>query len=316
MVSAKKLKLKKVWITIIIAIICFVMISFVATKIIYDGIFTRYDCGVTEYPAELENTVALRQTVTYPSGKNLLSGYLYRCQGENDRNTLVIIAPGHNACCDSYIWQIHELLQYGWSVLAFDSTGCCQSGGETAIGFPQELCDVKATLDYVEKQQRFCYNDVVLLGHSRGGYAACCALSYDYDISAVVSVSGVNSAMEGVMSASVEHIGPLAYGNYGFLWLYQTMLFGSDIVNQRADKAITQASTPVLLIHGADDREIPADRYSIVSHKDQIAGENVEYLIRSSPDNAGHTNLLFADDGTANDELIKEINDFLAKHIQ
>ena len=118
------------------------------------------------------------------------------------------------------------------------------------------------------------------------------------------------------MSASVEYVGPLAYGNYGFLWLYQAMLFGSETVNQRADRAISRTDTPVLLIHGADDRQIPTDKYSIVSHRDQITGTNVEYLIRSSPDNAGHTNLLFDDDGTADNELIEKIHDFLIKHIQ
>ena len=316
MVSAKKLKQKKVLITIILVIVFFLVTSFTVTKIIYDSIFARYDCGVTEYPAELEQTIAMRQQITYPSGENTLSGYLYKYRGEADKNTLVILVPGHNACCDSYIWQVHELLQYGWSVLSFDPTGCCRSEGESTVGFSQELFDMKATLDYVEKQERFCYNDVVLVGHSRGGYAACCVLSYDYDISAVVSVSGVNSAMEGIMSATVEHVGPLAYGNYGFLWLYQAMLFGSEAVNQRADRVLSRTDTPVLLIHGADDREIPADRYSIVSHREQIAGKNVEYLIRSSPDNAGHTNLLFDHDGTADKELIEKINGFLIKHIQ
>ena len=316
MVSAKKSKQKKVLIAIIIAIVFFLVTSFTATKIIYDSIFARYDCGVTAYPAELEQTVALRQQISFPSGENTLSGFLYKYQGEEDRNTLVILVPGHNACCDSYIWQVHELLQHGWSVLCFDPTGCCRSEGGSAVGFSQELYDMRATLDYVEKQDRFCYNDIVMLGHSRGGYAACCALSYDYDISAVVSVSGVNSAMEGIMSASVEYVGPLAYGNYGFLWLYQAMLFGSETVNQRADRAISRTDTPVLLIHGADDRQIPTDKYSIVSHRDQITGTNVEYLIRSSPDNAGHTNLLFDDDGTADNELIEKIHDFLIKHIQ
>ena len=316
MVSTRKQKFQKVLITIILAIIIFLCISFAATKIIYDSIFARYDCGVAEYPTPLNSTVASRQTINYQSGKNLLSGYLYKYQGENDKNTLVIIAPGHNACGDSYIWQVHELLQYGWSVLTFDSTGCCNSEGKSAVGFPQELCDIKATLDYVENQNRFCYNDIVLLGHSRGGYAACCALSYDYDISAVISVSGVNSAMEGIMSTSTQYVGPLAYSNYGFLWLYQTMLFGNETVNQRADKAISQTDVPVLLIHGTDDQQIPIDKYSIVSHKEQITSKNVEYFLRSLPDNSGHTNLLFDADGTANNEVIENINDFLIKNIK
>ncbi len=315
MVLQKKPKLKRVLIAIIITIICFFALSLLATKIIYDSIFVRYDCGVSEYPEALHETVGLREEVKYPSGENMLSGYLYKYSGEYDKNALIVIAPGYNACCDSYIWQIHELLECGWSVFAFDSTGCCKSEGKSSIGFPQELCDIRATLDYLKEQDKFSYDDVVLLGHSRGGYAACCALAYDYDISAVVSVSGVNSAMDGIMSASVSKIGPLAYANYGFLWLYQTMLFGSETVNLRADKTISETDTPVLLIHGEDDNLIPANKYSIISHKDSLKGENVEFIMRSHPDNSGHTNLLFDDDGTADDELIEIINEFLVKHI-
>ncbi len=316
MVSQKKIKLKKVLIAIIIAITCFCAVSLLATKIIYDSVFARYDCAVTEYPEAVRETVALRKEVTYPSGENMLSGYLYKYSGENDKNTLIVISSGHNACADSYIWQIHELLERGWSVFAFDSTGCCKSEGASTIGFPQELCDMRATLDYLREQGSFSYDDVVLLGHSRGGYAACCALSYDYDISAVISVSGVNSAMDGIMSASVEKMGPVAYTNYGFLWLYQTMLFGGETVNLRADRAIAQTDTPVLLIHGAEDTLIPADKYSIISHKDSLKGENVEFIMRSHPDNAGHTNLLFDEDGTADDELIEIINDFIIRRIK
>lgn len=311
MVLFKKPKLKRVLIAIIITILCFFTVSLLATKIIYDSIFVRYDCTLSEYPEGLSETVAFRETVTYPSGENMLSGYLYKCRGENAKDSLIVIVPGYNACSDSYIWQIHELLLCGWSVFAFDSTGCCKSEGDSSIGFPQELCDIRATLDYLKSKDNFSHKDIVLLGHSRGGYAACCALAYDYDISAVVSVSGVNSAMDGIMSASVSKIGPLAYANYGFLWLYQTMLFGSETVNLRADKAIAKTDTPVLLIHGEDDDLIPVDKFSIISHRENLTGDNVEFIMRSHPDNAGHTNLLFDDDGTADDELIEIINDFL-----
>lgn len=315
MVIQKKPKLKRVLIAIIITIICFFTVSLLATKIIYDSIFVRYDCASSAYPEALHETVNLREAVTYPSGENMLSGYLYRNNGEDAKRALIVIVPGYNACSESYIWQIHELLGCGWSVLAFDSTGCCKSEGKSSIGFPQELCDIRATLDYITEQDKFSYDDIVLLGHSRGGYAACCALAYDYDISAVVSVSGVNSAMDGIMSVSVAKVGPLAYANYGFLWLYQTMLFGSETVNLRADKAISATDTPVLLIHGEDDKLIPADKYSIISHKDSLDCDNVEFIMRSHPDNSGHTNLLFDDDGTADDELMGIINEFLTKHI-
>ena len=316
MLSVKKSKLKKVLIVIIIAILLFSAVSFTATKLIYDSVFPRYDCAVSDYPIALESTVSSREKVSYPSGENLLSGYLYKSKAQNSKDTLIVLAHGHNACSDDYLWQIHELLELGWSVFAFDATGTCNSQGDSTVGFSQELCDLKSTLDYIESCDRFCYNNIALLGHSCGGYAVCCALAYDYDISAVISVSGINSAMEGIIGASANYIGPFAYGNYGFLWLYQTMLFGAETVNLRADKILSNSDVPVLLIHGQNDEEVPADKYSIISHKDEISGKNTEYFIRSAPYNSGHTNILFSEDGTADDQVIGKINEFLEKNIK
>ncbi len=316
MVSVKKSTLKKVLITIIVAVLIVLIVSFTATKVIYDRVFTRYDCITTEYPSALKDTVASREKMTYPSGENSLSGYLYKSTAQSSKDTLIVLAHGHNACADSYLWQIHELLAFGWSVFAFDATGNCTSQGESAIGFSQELFDLKSTLEYIENCDRFCYNNVALLGHSRGGYAACCSLAYDYDVSAVISVSGINSAMEGVIGTSTQYIGSLAYGNYGFLWLYQAMLFGAETVNLRADKVLSSSDVPVLLIHGEDDKQVPMDKYSIVSHKDEITGNHVEYLFRSAPNNSGHTDLLFSADGTADDQVIRKIDEFLQKNIK
>ena len=78
MVSVKKSKLKKVLIIIIIAILLFSAVSFTATKLIYDSVFPRYDCAISDYPIALESTVSSREKVSYPSGENLLSGYLYK----------------------------------------------------------------------------------------------------------------------------------------------------------------------------------------------------------------------------------------------
>lgn len=314
MVSNKKTK--KVLITIIISILIFAIVSFTITKIIYDNIFTRYDCSVTVTDDKIKTMVDSRDTFNYPSGDNSLSGYLYKCNTESAQDTLIVLAPGFAACSDSYLWQIYELLEYGWSVFAFDPTGSCNSEGNSSIGFPQEVLDLKATLNFIEKNNQLDYNNIVLLGHSRGGYAACCALNYEYDISAVISISGINSAMDGVIGSSKNYVGNFAYANYGFLWLYQTILFGSDTVNLRADKILSSSDVPTLIVHGADDESVPIDKHSIISHKNEIDNQNIEYIICSAPQNSGHTNLLFDKDGTADNHLIKEINDFLIKNIE
>ena len=314
MKSVKKHSLKRIGIIIISVIAIYTAASLTATKLIYDSIFVRYD-AVAQTPAELSGMVEDREAQRYASGENDLTGYLYRCTGENAQSGLVVIAPGFHAGADDYLWQIKSLLDYGWSVFAFDPTGICSSEGQSSVGFSQELLDLEATLKYIESCGRFGYNDIMLLGHSRGGYAACCALSYDYDIAAVVSVSGINSAMDGVMGSAQEKIGPVAYGNYGFLWLYQAMLFGTDTLNASADESISQSDVPVLVVHGAGDTQVPMDRYSIIAHKDRITSDRVEYEICDEPNQDGHTSLLFEQDGTANRELMERIHGFFVKSI-
>ncbi len=315
MASEKKSKLKRVLIIIVAVILSFSAASMLATKLIYDMIFVRYDAPDRDVPVALSQMVADREVVQYEADGVRLEGYLYRCNGENAKDALVVIAPGFHAGADDYLWQIQSLLDYGWSVFAYDPTGSCNSGGESYVGFPQQIIDMEATLGYLESKHRFGYEKIALLGHSRGGYAAACALETDYEIDAVITVSGVNSTMEGIMGHASAYVGPVAYGNYGFLWLYQVMLFGTDTVNATADEAISGSDVPVLVVHGAQDDQFPKDKNSIISHSDEMQREGVEYVICETPGQDGHTDLLFGPDGGENTELMAQIHDFLERSI-
>ena len=303
----KKFSLKKVLVIIIAALIVFCAISMAATKFIYDSIFTRYDAPI-EIPYECSYLIDARETKTYPSGDVLLKAHLYRADEEISKNALIVLAPGFNAGADSYITQIASLLKEGWSVFAFDPTGCKASGGENSVGFAQEVLDLEATLKSVENCGRFGYNDIVLLGHSRGGYAACLMLERDFDISAVVSISGVNSSMAAVIGSAEDKIGPLAYLNYGFLWGYQSLIFGAETISLQADEVIDSCDTPVLILHGKNDTEVPSDKYSIYSYKDEIENPNADFLLIDG----GHTDLLFAENGGANARAMSKIDEFLS----
>ena len=57
MTSKRKFNLKRVLVILLIVIIAFCATSMVATKIIYDSIFVRYDGAPIEVPQQLENMV-------------------------------------------------------------------------------------------------------------------------------------------------------------------------------------------------------------------------------------------------------------------
>ena len=304
-------RLRRISVIIITVLFLFSALSMVVTKFVYDGIFSRYDTPA-DIPKELSATVDSRTVHTLFSGENQLTGYFYPNDKPEKAYGLIVLVPGFHAGGDNYLWQIRSLLDYGWSVFTFDPTGSLRSQGKNQVGFSQLIPDLEAVLKYIEKNQNFGYNDIVLMGHSRGGYAACCVLARETDIAAVVSVSGVNSAMEGIMQMSAGAVGPVAYGNYGFLWLYQAILFGEDTLELDAAEAISESDVPVLVIHGTRDDQIPMDRSSIISHKEEISSGNVEYL--TCP--AGHTDLLYDGDGTASDTLMQDIHEFLIRCLE
>ena len=310
MVSVKKFNRKRILIIIATVILAFFVVSLTATKLVYDRVFARYDTPA-DVPAALSEMVQQRQVCQFPSGENLLTGYYYSADAAESHG-LVVLSPGFHAGGDDYLPLISSLTEYGWGVFTFDGTGTLRSEGESQIGFAQAVPDLEAALNYVEKNEKFGYNELVLMGHSRGAYAACCVLTQARDVSAVVSVSGVNSAMEAIMEMSVQSVGPISYGNYGFLWLYQTMLFGADRVNLQACQAISEGDTPVLVIHGTQDETFSPEDSAIAAYRDEILSHGVEYLLCD----AGHTDILYDADGTANDALMAQIHNFLIRSIE
>lgn len=288
------------------------ILSMTATVVVCNSIFSRYDETVT-VPDELASMVDAREIHKYAGGDNALCGYLYRADADTSRGGLVVIAPGFRASADSYLWQIRSFLDYGWSVFIFDPTGSCSSQGESTVGFSQELLDLESTLKYIANQRYFGYNDLILFGHSRGGYAACCALRSNYPISAVVSVSGIDSAMHGLIGSSEAYVGPFAYANYGFLWIDHAFRFGPETVNLSAYEQITKYNVPTLVVHGATDDQVSVDHHSIYAHQGTEDAGHVRFLLWQEPNQDGHTSILFDEDGTANDELMAQIHLFLVQ---
>lgn len=304
----RKQRRKKIVIRVIVIFVAFFLVSnAIATKIIYDSIFTRYD-GTPNFDTSVySELITTRQAIKIAEDDEILQGYFYDVE---DEKGMVIIAPGLHAGADDYLPMTGYFMECGWDVMSFDPLGCRESTGKSTVGFSQEIEDLDAVVTYAEAN--FKGEDIVLLGHSRGGFAVCSMINSGHDIKAVVTIAGLNSAMEAVIGLSERYVGKIANANYFNLWAYQAMLFGKDTMAIEADDKIREGDVPVLIIQGSEDNTAPADEYSVYSHIDEIPAEKIEYQLETEEGSNGHTDILFDDDGV-NDELMKDIVEFIDK---
>lgn len=310
MTVEKKKFLKKVLKGIIIVIIVFITISMVATKFVYDYVFRRFD-AVNTVTSGVNGDFSKAEKYSYPCGNHNLTGFLYKA--ENGCGDVVIMAPGFRAESLQYAKVAEKFAAEGFDVFIFDSTGHGESEGNSSLGFPQIINDLNATISFVEKAPEFSYDDIFLVGHSRGGYGVCCVLNEHKSISAAVSVNGVNTAMEGIMAYSVDVAGKIAYVNFPFLQLYQTSLFGS-IAEKNATDEVNSCDVPVMIIQSENDENIPKDEYSIYAHREQINSEGAKFILYNKPGNDGHTSILYDKYGMPNEDIIEEMSSFFKEN--
>ena len=298
--TRKKLKIITLCITGFLLV--FAAGSFIFTKVFYDGYFKRLDepkytgrlryQDVSGYP---------RTKVTFPSGNNSLTGYLY---GEENTKGLVIVSHGLGFGAEDYLAQTLYFVDHGWRVFAFNNTGTYSSQGKSQKGLPQSALDLDAALTYVENEPSLNKMPVMLFGHSWGGYAVAAVLNFNHKVNAVASVSGFNSPNELLLEEAKRELGFFGYIEYPFLVSYQSWIFG-DNARLSAVNGINKSNTPIMIIHGTADESISFNGASIISHKAEITNPNAVYKVVSRENHNGH-NSLFRSDAAVN--YINKIN--------
>ncbi len=287
----------------------YVAVSMLSTKVIHDYVFKRYDAeNEQEFSAAAEKMVLNKCAYVYPCDDHSLEGVLYT--KDDNQCGLIILVPGFNAESVEYESVIYSFLYEGFDVFTFDPTGHGNSEGENSVGFPQIIKDIDATMSFLKGEDNFGYKNIFMFGHSRGGYGVCCTMNSYKDITAVVSVNGVNTSMDAIMAYATKYVGGIAYGNYPFLSLYQSKIFGHELSNSSATEAVNKAKVPVLIVQSENDESIPKDKYSIYSHRDKVSSKNVKFMLYSKENNDGHTSILYDDKGMPNFDIIRQVSEF------
>ena len=212
------------------------------------------------------------------SAGHMLQGYLYHYEKPIE-NRLVIFDHGFGGGHRAYMKEIELLCRHGYLVLAYDHTGCMESGGVSPNGMSQSLCDLNNCVENVKNDMRFVGFDISVMGHSWGGFSTLNICALHPEISHIVVLSGF---------VEVE----LLVNDFfaGLLKGYRKVILGLEkasnprFVKYNAVESLKQSNAKALLIYSDNDQMVRKSQFDIL--KEGLAGRpNTTFMLEH---NKGH----------------------------
>jgi pimeloyl-ACP methyl ester carboxylesterase len=184
---------------------------------------------------------SLRREVTFPSGGETLRGYWLRQPGTSARLTVVFShGKGEHLAGDTEWSHAEFLWQSGFDVLTYDYRGFGRSTG-TSVDEITLATDARSALTFALTQPGVTLGRTVSYGHSLGSAPAIALASTTPGLRALVIEAGFSNGQ--AMAESAVPMGiPVS-------WLLREPMQNTQ--------RIAQVQTPVLVMHGDDDRLIP-----------------------------------------------------------
>lgn len=182
------------------------------------------------------------------SAGHTLRGYLYSYDAPV-ANRLIVFDHGMGAGHTAYTKEIEQLCRRGYLVLAYDHTGCMQSGGESTNGMAQSLRDLNDCICAVKQDGRFDGYDISVVGHSWGGFSTLNITALHPEISHIVVLSGfvsvellIESYFGGLLKGCRKHVMALERQS------------NPDFVGYHAVETLKNSNVKALLIYSDDDK--------------------------------------------------------------
>jgi len=177
-----------------------------------------------------------------------LQGYIYN-YNDPQEGRLIVFDHGFGGGHRSYMKEIELLARHGFKVLAYDHTGCMESGGETPNGMAQSLHDLDDCIKAVKADPKFAGLDISVVGHSWGGFSTLNISALHPEISRIVVMSGF---------VSVERLINSYFG--GILKLFRKAIMELEVkanpeyVHIDAVTSLKKSAAKALLIYSDDDQ--------------------------------------------------------------
>lgn len=236
----------------------------------------------------------IAEKATFTSGKNTLTGYYYHYPKYKD-NKIVIFVHGFGNGHHRYLDIINYLASKSFLVFSYDMTSFDESEGQGIFGFPQAIIDLDKAVNFVKKDRKYKDKDIVIMGHSMGGYATGCYLNVNPDISKVVMFSSFNKSSSLIRQHGYEWAGERIDGTIGYIDEYEDFRFGSTASFTVLD-GLRNSKAKALIIHSKDDKTVPIS-VGFDLYKEELKGNrNIEFI---KLDGAGHGTVYDSTEGKA-----------------
>lgn len=191
-------------------------------------------------------------------------------------NKIVVFDHGFAGGHLSYMKEIEMLCRHGYLVFAYDHTGCMRSGGKNPNGMAQSLCDLNDCITTIKNDARFAGFEIMVMGHSWGGFSTLNISALHPEITKIVVFSGF---------VSVEMLVNAYFG--GILKGYRKPIMELEkssnpiFVKYNAIETLKNSKTKALLIYSDDDKLC-----SKAVHYDALVTglggrENVKFILES-----------------------------------
>lgn len=138
-----------------------------------------------------------RETYTFNNSKGIEIHYFYYYYDNYRTDRIILFCPGLGPGHASYMAEIETLAKRGYKILTIDYTGCGESKGEYmgSLNFPTR--DVMELLDLLKLEQ-----EVIIMGHSLGGFTALKVAYLRKEITKVVVMSPIIETKPMILRAS------------------------------------------------------------------------------------------------------------------
>lgn len=212
-----------------------------------------------------------REVVTFPCGKETLTGYLYENPSPKG---VIVFSHGVKNLADANMSQVQDYyVSHGYTVFSFDMTGCGRSTGKGIRTLYESTNCVVNAVNKVKELDKTKELPIFLIGHSWGAYGAVTASSKVDGVKAVASFSAYNTPSE-LMYGSVEAKTSKAMILTKPAFELGLFLHWGAKVHQSAESAIkNNPNIPYVIIHGTEDKTVPYKTYSLY---DNIVNDHYE----------------------------------------